>query len=173
MRVFVGTLCTIHWKFPTPGSFKPGFCNFYAQALFCALLCRCVRFCALLRTCICARLRSFVCFYVRPRLERPRLGTAEFNTETCNFRVHFRVAVTSIVGPNKANIFKYPQYYSETWPTKTATTSGRFCCLFGSSFSISLSFPLVSPYFQLFHAILERRWYSGRHIYYLNTFIHM
>ena len=26
---------------------------------------------------ICALLRSFLCFYVRQRLERPRLGTAE------------------------------------------------------------------------------------------------
>ena len=45
-------------------------------ALFCAL-------CALLRTCVCAQslfcahLRAFARFCVRPRLERPRLGTAD------------------------------------------------------------------------------------------------
>ena len=32
---------------------------------------------ALLRTCVCALLRAFACFCIRPRLERPRLGTAE------------------------------------------------------------------------------------------------
>ena len=55
-------------------------CNFYAEALFCALLhsfalffCVC---CALLQTCVCALLCSFelpcvhfACFCVRPRLE--------------------------------------------------------------------------------------------------------
>ena len=74
--------------FWTPPRFlKPGCLHFLAEALFCALLCPFVFFCALLRTCDCARLhsfalfcahlRSFACFCVRPRLERPRLGTAE------------------------------------------------------------------------------------------------
>ena len=34
-------------------------------------------FCALLQTCVCAHLRLFAWFCVRPRLERLRLGTAE------------------------------------------------------------------------------------------------
>ena len=37
-------------------------------------------FMGVLRTCVCALLRSFqsfACFYVRPRLEQPRLGNAE------------------------------------------------------------------------------------------------
>ena len=61
-------------------------CKFYAEALFCALL----RPFALLRSFADLRLRSFAvtndlrsfagifeCFCFRPRLERPRLGTAE------------------------------------------------------------------------------------------------
>ena len=58
-------------------------CNFCAEELFCSLL---HPFCALLRSfadlrlrsfaLICVILRSFACFCVRPRLERPRLGTA-------------------------------------------------------------------------------------------------
>ena len=34
-------------------------------------------FCALLRTCFCAHLRSFACFCVRPRLEWPRVATSD------------------------------------------------------------------------------------------------
>ena len=61
-------------------------CKFYAEALFCALLrpfhlhsftdLR-LRSFAL----VCALLRAFACSCVRPRLERPRLGTAEFPKE--------------------------------------------------------------------------------------------
>ena len=50
--------------------FQTWFRNFYASVLFCAL-------CALLRSFTDLRLRSFVLFRIRPRLERPRLGTAE------------------------------------------------------------------------------------------------
>ena len=53
--------------------------NFYAEALFCALLRPFELFCALAFPLFCAHLRTFACFYVRPRLERPRfiLGSAE------------------------------------------------------------------------------------------------
>ena len=37
-----------------------------------------VPFCALLCSCVCALLRSFACFCVQPRVERPRLGISEF-----------------------------------------------------------------------------------------------
>ena len=57
-------------------------------ALFCALLRSFAPFCALLRSfadlrlrsfaLICALLRAFACFCERPRIERPRLGTADF-----------------------------------------------------------------------------------------------
>ena len=67
---------------PKRGCFKPGCLQFLRRsallcsfAPFCALLR--IRVCALLRT-FCALLRSFACFCVRPRLERPRLGTAEY-----------------------------------------------------------------------------------------------
>ena len=46
-------------------------------ALFCTLLRSFALFCALLYALICALLRTFACFCVRPRLERPRLGTIE------------------------------------------------------------------------------------------------
>ena len=58
---------------PKPGCFKLGCLQFLCKS---ALLCS---FCAHLRSfaLICALLRSFACFCKRPRLERPRLGTAE------------------------------------------------------------------------------------------------
>ena len=46
-------------------------------ALFCALLRSLALFCGLAFALFCALLRAFACFCVRPRLERPRLGTAE------------------------------------------------------------------------------------------------
>ena len=61
----------------------------FMEALFCALLRSFAPFCPLLRSfapfcpllrsleLICALLRAFACFCVRPRLERPRLGTAD------------------------------------------------------------------------------------------------
>ena len=52
-------------------------CNFYTEALFCAPLRPFVLFCGLPFALICALLRAVACFCVRPRLERPRLGTAE------------------------------------------------------------------------------------------------
>ena len=84
----------LEWKAPFFGSF-PNLvvsnlvvCSFYAEALlrrpfalfwqiapFCALLCSCVY---TLSALICALLRAFACFCVRPRLKRPRLGTAGF-----------------------------------------------------------------------------------------------
>ena len=64
---------------PKPGCFKPGCLQFlHGSALLrpFALLCA---FCALLRpfALLCALLRAFTCFCVRPRLERPRLGTSD------------------------------------------------------------------------------------------------
>ena len=57
---------------------KPGFNFFPGRALF-ALFCALLR--AFLRTCVCAHfcalVRSFACFYVRQRLERQCLRTAE------------------------------------------------------------------------------------------------
>ena len=53
-------------------------CGFYAEALFCvffAPFCALLRICTLLRTCVCALLRSFEGFC----LERPRLGTADYS----------------------------------------------------------------------------------------------
>ena len=47
-------------------------------ALCCALLHSFALFCAPAFALFCALLRAFACFCVRPRLERPRLGTAEF-----------------------------------------------------------------------------------------------
>ena len=70
-----------YWEFPNLVVLIV--CKFHAEALFCALLRSFAPLCALLRTCVCARLRSFAlfcvhtCCCVRPRLERPRLGTAE------------------------------------------------------------------------------------------------
>ena len=55
-----------------------------------------------------------------------------------------------------ANISKNPQFYSKKWPTKTATKSWRFLLRFGFLLSQCLCrILLVSPYFLLFHDILE------------------
>ena len=64
-------------------------------ALFCALLRSFALFCGLAfapfkSVLICTLLRSFACFCVRPRLERPRLGTADDKSnlsagEQCQF----------------------------------------------------------------------------------------
>ena len=71
---------------PKPGCFKPGCLQFLRGS---ALLCSFAPFCARLRSfadlrlcafaLICALLRAFACFCVRPRLERPRLGTADLD----------------------------------------------------------------------------------------------
>ena len=65
------------WEFPNLVVSNLVVCNFYAEALFCALL----RSFADLRlrsfALICALLRTFACFCERLRLERPRLGTPE------------------------------------------------------------------------------------------------
>ena len=58
---------------------KPGCSNFTQKrsfALFCALLRSCA-LCCRLAFGFCAHLRSFACFCVRLRLERPRLWTSE------------------------------------------------------------------------------------------------
>ena len=57
------------WEFPNLVVSNLIVCNSYAEALFCALLRSFALFCSLLR--------SFALFCARPRLERPRLGTAE------------------------------------------------------------------------------------------------
>ena len=57
-----------------PGCFKPGCLQFLRR---CALLRSLAPFCPHLQICVYALLRSFACFCVRPRLERPRLGTAD------------------------------------------------------------------------------------------------
>ena len=66
---------------PKPGCLKPGCVQFLRGS---ALLCSFAPFCTLLRTCVCAQLRSFAhifaYFCVQPPLERPRLGTAEYGT---------------------------------------------------------------------------------------------
>ena len=68
-----------YWEFPNLCVSNLVVCDFYVEALFCALL----------RSFANLRLRSFAlfsfflhafaCFCVRPRLERPRLGTAELS----------------------------------------------------------------------------------------------
>ena len=95
---------------------------FYAEALFCALL---VPFCThvgsfvdlRLRSfaLICALLRAFACFCVRPRLERPHLRTAELfqgaekigaaTAEVCAISVHSGLEVNW--GVWVANLGKY------------------------------------------------------------------
>ena len=75
-------------------------CNFYADALFCALLRPFAPFCALLRpfalfanlhvrcfALICTLLRTFACF-----CERPRLGTAELRRGKLTMRSEFAIA---------------------------------------------------------------------------------
>ena len=57
------------WHFPNLVVFNLVVCNFYAEALFCALS----RSFAL----FCEHLRSFACFCERPRSERLRLRTAD------------------------------------------------------------------------------------------------
>ena len=69
------------WEFPNLVVSNLVVCIFYVEALF-------APFCALLRSfadsrlrtfaVICALLRAFVCFCIRLRLERPRLGTPDF-----------------------------------------------------------------------------------------------
>ena len=58
-----------------------------------------------------------------------------------------------------AKISKNPQFYSQKWPTKTATKSWRFLLRFWSLLShfffFAFFFPIVSLYFLLFHDILE------------------
>ena len=55
-----------------------------------------------------------------------------------------------------AKISKNPLFYSQKWPTKTATKSWRFLLRFWFLLSQFLClFLLVSPYFLLFHDILE------------------
>ena len=52
---------------------KPGFCNSYAEMLFCAL----GTFWRSFESFVCPHLCSFASFCVRPRLERLHLGTSE------------------------------------------------------------------------------------------------
>ena len=80
--VFTGSSQT--WLFAT-------FCSF---APFCVLLRPFAPFCALLRICVCTLLHSFalICVCVRPSLERPRLGTADFNGPLSSKTKFFRFA---------------------------------------------------------------------------------
>ena len=60
------------------------------------------------------------------------------------------------MGPEKAKILKNAQFYSLKWPQETATKSWLCFMYFRLLLSLFLCrFPLVSPYFLLFHAILE------------------
>ena len=79
LKVF-GTFvaCFASWEFPNLVVSNLVVCNFYAEALFCALLRPFALFCGLALALFCPHLRSFACFCVRPRLERPRLGTADY-----------------------------------------------------------------------------------------------
>ena len=56
---------TIRLGVPKPGCFKPGRLQFLRGS---ALLHSCAPFCALLRSCVCALLRSFarICVFLRP-----------------------------------------------------------------------------------------------------------
>ena len=55
-----------------------------------------------------------------------------------------------------AKILKNAQFYSEKWPRKTATKTWLFLLYFWFLLSqFHCPFPLVCPYFLLFHAILE------------------
>ena len=60
------------WEFPNLVA-----CKFYVEALFCALLCPFVDLRSRSFVLIWALLRSFACFCVQPRLERPGLGNSE------------------------------------------------------------------------------------------------
>ena len=81
------SLPAITWEFPNLVVSNLAVCNFYAEALFCALLqtrvCALLRpfalSCTLLQTCVCALLCAIACFCVRPRLQQPRLGTPELS----------------------------------------------------------------------------------------------
>ena len=58
------------------------------------------------------------------------------------------------MGGNKAKFLKNPQFYSQKWPTKTATKSWRFLLYFQFLLSQFIClFPLVSPCFVVFHDI--------------------
>ena len=59
----------------SPG--RPVICNVCSFLLFSALLHPFALFCGLTFKLIFALLRAFACFCVRPRLEQPRLGTAD------------------------------------------------------------------------------------------------
>ena len=81
---------------PKPVCFKPGCLQLLHRnallrpfVLFCALLWTCVYALAL----ICALLRLFVCFCERPRLERPRLGTAELSMQVLPFSGRSQLAL--------------------------------------------------------------------------------
>ena len=69
--------------------------------------------------------------------------------------VQIYMAVTSIGGPKRVSIIKIPNFIVKDGQQKPPQNRGGFCCIFGSSFSISCPFPLVSPSFLLFHAILK------------------
>ena len=80
----------------------------------------------------------------------------EFSRSLAPGSRYTKMAVTSIGGRKMAIISKNPLFYSQKWPTKTATKSWRFLLRFGFLFSRFLClFLLVSPCFLLFHYILE------------------
>ena len=109
---------------------KDSFCNFSD-----------ITFCALLQTCVCALLRSFVlfcaCFCVRPRLERPHLGTAEGHVQyVARFRWHFAAKLLgllckdwqhfwpSMLLPSPCSIFwEWPRYCRKVYWTKMVQTT--------------------------------------------------
>ena len=74
-------LCAAVWELPSLVVSNLAVCNFYALSRsfvpFCALLRSFADLRLLSSALICALLRAFVCFCVRLRLERPRLGTTE------------------------------------------------------------------------------------------------
>ena len=69
--------CSAIWEFPYLVVLNLVVCNFYAEALFCAHLHPFADLRLSSFADICALLRTSACFCIRPRLERPRLGTAE------------------------------------------------------------------------------------------------
>ena len=78
------------------------------------------------------------------------------NTHTHTLYIYIYMAVTSIGGHKNGQNVKNPQFYSQKWPTKTATKTWRFLLHFWFLLPKFLClFLLVSPYFLLFHDILE------------------
>ena len=80
---------------PKPVCFKPGCLQFLRG---CSLLRSFAPLCTLLRSSADLRLRSFACFCIRPRLERPRLGTGDKKKMTF-IPASFRESAALLSGP--------------------------------------------------------------------------